>query len=388
MDNNPYAMKPMRQNNFGFGGAQQSPYPQNDAYYGSSGFSMSNRNKDPFSAQPVYASSGGMSNPYLGAQASAITQQANQNLQNNMLPAINSGAVAAGGYGGSRQGIAQGIAMGQTQQGIANALAGMYGSAYQHDQDLANQRDIAWWNNDTASRNAQIAANASMYGADASAGASRYGADRSSAASMYGSDAARQASMYGADQSSAASRYGADASRQASMYGADAAAGASRYASDKSLASNRYNSDNSLLASLYGSNAQRDASMYGADTSANIARMNNATNYTLGMGNLGLGFQNSANSYDLGLRSNDLGYATLDASIAKNNFNNQLAGANFGMNRPGNHYAKHADELLQPVRQPCQWHRAGLRNIVAKQHGGRKSDSRRAGWDATWFFSR
>src|SRR5574343_1806986 len=47
----------------------------------------------------------GMGNPYLGAQANAITQQATQNLQNNIMPGINSGAVAAGGYGGSRQGI-------------------------------------------------------------------------------------------------------------------------------------------------------------------------------------------------------------------------------------------------------------------------------------------
>lgn len=303
MANNPYLPQ---QQNFGFGAPRQQP----NQSYGSSGFSMTSPNKDPFSSQPVYASSGGMSNPYLGAQANAITQQANQNLQNNLLPAINSGAVAAGGYGGSRQGIAQGIAMGQTQQGIANALAGMYGSAYQHDQDLANQRDIAWWQNDTATRNAQIAANASMYGADASAGASRYGSDASKAASMYGADASKAASMYGADKSSAASMYGADKSAAASMYGADASAGASRY----------------------GSDAQREASRYNADTSANIARMNNDTTYKLGMGNLGLGFQNSANSYDLGLRSNDLGYATLDANIAQNNFNNQLNGANFGLN--------------------------------------------------------
>src|SRR5574343_1433860 len=98
----------------------------------------------------------GMSNPYLGAQADAITQQATQNLQYNVLPTVNSGAVAAGGYGGSRQGIAQGLAMGQTQQGITNSLANLYGNAYESDMNRQNQWGIANLNNSTALQQAQI----------------------------------------------------------------------------------------------------------------------------------------------------------------------------------------------------------------------------------------
>lgn len=37
-------------------------------------------------------------------------------------------------------------------------------------------------------------------------------------------------------------------------------------------------------------------------------------------------------NYNLGLRGNDLGFANLDANISNSNFQNQLAGANFGMN--------------------------------------------------------
>jgi hypothetical protein len=80
-----------------------------------------------------------MPNPYLSQQAGAITQQANQNLQQNVLPGIGSGAVAAGGYGGSRQGVAEGIASGMNQQGITNSLANLYGTNYQQDQ----QNDIS-----------------------------------------------------------------------------------------------------------------------------------------------------------------------------------------------------------------------------------------------------
>lgn len=82
-------------------------------------------------------------NPYLASMGNAITQQANQNLQYNVLPGINSGAVAAGGYGGSRHGIAQGQAIGMNQQGISNALANMYGQAYEGDQTRSNTYNIA-----------------------------------------------------------------------------------------------------------------------------------------------------------------------------------------------------------------------------------------------------
>lgn len=47
--------------------------------------------------------------------------------------------------------------------------------------------------------------------------------------------------------------------------------------------------------------------------------------------NYDLGMTNARNSYDLGLRGNDLGFAGLDANINQNNFNNNMAGANFGL---------------------------------------------------------
>lgn len=74
-------------------------------------------------------------NPYLEGQANAITQTATQNLKQNILPGISSGAIAAGGYGGSRQGVAEANAIGQTNQGITNSLANLYGNAYQADQN-------------------------------------------------------------------------------------------------------------------------------------------------------------------------------------------------------------------------------------------------------------
>ena len=89
-------------------------------------------------------------NPYLAQMGGAVTQQATQNLQNNILPGINSSAMAAGGFGGSRQGIAQANAIGQTNQGITNSLANMYGQAYDGDMNRANQMGMASMQNQTA----------------------------------------------------------------------------------------------------------------------------------------------------------------------------------------------------------------------------------------------
>ena len=84
-----------------------------------------------------YASPGmgsASNNPYVDAQASSISQQANQNLGLNTMPAIASAANMAGGFGGSRQGVAEGVATGLSNQGVSNAQSNLYANAYNTDQ--------------------------------------------------------------------------------------------------------------------------------------------------------------------------------------------------------------------------------------------------------------
>lgn len=69
--------------------------------------------------------------PYLKDVANGITTQFNNQLTRNALPAIRSGAIATGGYGGQRDAIAQGLAVGDSQNGLASALAGLYNNDYQ-----------------------------------------------------------------------------------------------------------------------------------------------------------------------------------------------------------------------------------------------------------------
>jgi len=78
-------------------------------------------------------------NPYLNQALAAGSNQSRQafnqlqqdstrNLQENVLPGIRSGAIAAGGFGGSRQGIAEGKALGDFGRAQQNAL-GQYSAA-------------------------------------------------------------------------------------------------------------------------------------------------------------------------------------------------------------------------------------------------------------------
>jgi hypothetical protein len=76
------------------------------------------------------------SNPYLGRQADAISAQQQQFLD-NALNGIRSGAVATGNLGGTRQGVAQGVAIGQAATGLDSALANLYGGNWQADQNRA-----------------------------------------------------------------------------------------------------------------------------------------------------------------------------------------------------------------------------------------------------------
>ena len=62
-------------------------------------------------------------NPYVQNMMQSNQFMANRNLSENILPRLGSGAVAAGQYGGSRQGIAEGIAARGTQEALANANA-------------------------------------------------------------------------------------------------------------------------------------------------------------------------------------------------------------------------------------------------------------------------
>lgn len=83
-------------------------------------------------------------NPYLQKQMDAVTKTMTDNFNTRVAPQIASNAMAAGGYGGSRQGVLEANAMNDLQSNIGNALAGLGGNAF--GQQL--QYDLGRRNND------------------------------------------------------------------------------------------------------------------------------------------------------------------------------------------------------------------------------------------------
>lgn len=69
-------------------------------------------------------------NQYVQGMMGANADLLNRNLQENLLPSVRGGALATGGVGGSRQGIAEGLAMRGTQDAISNTNANIMGDAY------------------------------------------------------------------------------------------------------------------------------------------------------------------------------------------------------------------------------------------------------------------
>lgn len=101
--------------------------------------------------------SGRPDNPYLDQQAAAITGQMTRNLNENIMPGIRSEALASGQYGGSRQGIAEGLAASRMNQDLAPALTNLYGGAFENAQQ--RMFGTAHSLNDQAFQNAQMNAN-------------------------------------------------------------------------------------------------------------------------------------------------------------------------------------------------------------------------------------
>lgn len=111
------------------GGAQGGPVSQNlgmgGGYGGNSGAN--------YGAQG--GAMGGGQNPYLADMGKVIVDQMQENYTRNQAPLARSGAMAAGGFGGSRQGVVEANGLNDLNRGIGQNLTNLYG------QDWTNQQN-------------------------------------------------------------------------------------------------------------------------------------------------------------------------------------------------------------------------------------------------------
>ena len=76
--------------------------------------------------------SGQPDNRYLDNTVSALTNNLTRNTNENVMPGLRSGAAVSGQYGGSRQGIAEGLAASRLNQDIAVPVTQMYSGALEN----------------------------------------------------------------------------------------------------------------------------------------------------------------------------------------------------------------------------------------------------------------
>jgi hypothetical protein len=267
-------------------------------------------------------------NPWLQQQGQNILGTLNQNLQTQQLPAIRAASRAVGGYGDSRQGIAEGMALQGVNRDASNALASLYGQAYENDANRANQWGIAGLNAGTTMRGQDM--NFDIAGMQDAT--TRFGQQLSADTSRYTADTGLRGTMYASDNSLAGTRYASDNALAGTKYSSDNALAGTRYSADQGAAASRYASDNSLRGT-----------MYGADTSMNIAGMNDATNrlsignnFTLGLGNLGVAQQNANTGQQAMLNQNNLGLGQLALGNRNADISGAIAGSNIFSNAVNN----------------------------------------------------
>lgn len=67
-----------------------------------------------------------------------VTSQVTNNLTRNILPQIRQGSIASGSLGGSRQGLGEALAVGETNRNLGDTLANMNMQAYGQGQSMYN----------------------------------------------------------------------------------------------------------------------------------------------------------------------------------------------------------------------------------------------------------
>lgn len=112
---------------------------------GGAGGAVAGKNGSPYAmpggpglgggAAPATGGSLSGPNPYLSQMGDVMAGQMTNNFRTQVAPQIASGAMAAGGFGGSRQGVIEANAMNDLNGQIGGALTNLYGQGYQSDRN-------------------------------------------------------------------------------------------------------------------------------------------------------------------------------------------------------------------------------------------------------------
>ena len=293
--------------------------------------------------------SGKIDNPYLSSMHQAYVNDsmrgygdAVQKLNQETMPGINNDAFAAGQYGGSRQGVAQGLAMQQLERnardlGIEAMDSGnqLYGNAYSQAQQnmmgtannlnslaaqnsqfntgqltqnsqfnannqLQNQQFNASQGNNMAQYNAGNQLNNQQFDTSQFNNMAQYNAGNQLNNQQFNAGAANSLNLANSAGQAGASQFSAGEANQMNQFNAGAANQANQFNASNSLNNNQFNSTN-----LMGNN----------QFNANLGLQNN----TQQMGQTGQNLQNALTGINTGQTALTNLYAGQDSSYAKSN---------------------------------------------------------------------
>ena len=185
-DQAPHRLDAMKSGTYTGDGADQSPQDYKNAYdaghggmgWGKGGAQGGAQNLgmggNDYGSSTGSGQTGGMAggtNPYLKGMGDTIVNQMTDNYTRNQLPAMRSGAMAAGGFGGSRQGVVEANGLRDLNLGIGQNLTNLYGQDWTNSQNrnlqeksINNSYDLGLKSNDLGlksldSNNQQFGAN-------------------------------------------------------------------------------------------------------------------------------------------------------------------------------------------------------------------------------------
>jgi len=256
-------------------------------------------------------------NPYLQGMADDIGRRSNNALQQG-LQGIRSNSVMNGGFGGSRQGVAEGAAISGAADSLQGNLANMYNTDYQAGENRSVQRE----------------------GFASQAASAKYSADQSLAGSKYGADSSLKGQEMNYRLGLTRNEIdGRNADNNALNIRNNYDLGKSRNEQDATNARNQYDLGLGRNAvDAQNSNTNASDSIYRTQLAADrngIDRQARADNLGLGQDRLRQEATDSDRRYDSQLRDSDYRYAALDSEIGQRNFNNQVTGLKIGMDAQG-----------------------------------------------------
>ena len=130
-----------------------SPLGMGNQYSGQSNQYSSPGNQYGGQSNLGFGDTGYQRNPYLDQASRDIGSQMFDQWSRNIQPSIRSSTMAAGGFGGSRQGVVEANALNDMSRNYGQALTTMYGQDYTNSQNRGIQRQGQAQNYDLGLRN-------------------------------------------------------------------------------------------------------------------------------------------------------------------------------------------------------------------------------------------